>query len=256
MVDIRNLLEKKPDLQEVVEENVGQILQVARLYLKDGTTSDGEKAALVVGNTHLFYHPLAGHVRLMQAFVVCKELDEWCRVGGDALTRNQLIFCGDLNSCPNSGALKLLRDRKVAPDQCETWKNLYEYGWESTDCYYSPENSCNGSDPALEDALAPPKGDVAFHVAPPTIEFPDSFPQLVSGYDPIPEFSNYVVGFIETLDYIFISDIKDDRVLVVSSSAPTPTITEMQTYPAIPNEDYPSDHVSLACDFRWTSAGA
>lgn len=277
--DMYNFLDKIPDLREVVQENIGQIVQVARLKLKHGRDQDQNQLQVVIGNTHLFYHPLADHVRLLQTFVICKMLDEWCKKASSSpsssdkkgnnnhnnMRRHPLIMCGDLNSDPGSGAVQLLLHRKVAPHECETWKNLDTYAWEGGDSYFETENLYYENnllqegnvvpDGKKEDdlILADPTSDdpVSWSIQPPMIQLPDTFPLLQSAYDPMPEFSNYVVGFTETLDYIFLSQSQWQYPnLTVIKAAPVPTIAEMQRYPAIPNEDFPSDHVSLACDLE------
>lgn len=280
--DMHNFLDQVPDLQQVVQENVGQIVQVARLKLNHNAVDrDQNPLYLVVGNTHLFYHPLADHVRLLQTFVICKVLDQWCRnvshcscsSTNDIKTRRRrrrrrhpLILCGDLNSDPASGAVQLLLHRKVNPHQYDTWKNLDTYRWEGGDSYFESEYLNYENNAPVQEAQdvqeekkedrilakTPFDDSVPWSVQPPIIQLPDTFPQLQSAYDPMPEFSNYVVGFTETLDYIFLSQ-RDDQCpsLKVTNSAPVPSLSEMQQYPAIPNEDYPSDHVSLACDLKW-----
>jgi hypothetical protein len=60
---IKSLLDDCPELGCVVREKVGQILQVATLRLKN---QNGKAKSLVVGNTHLFYHPMADHIRAIQ----------------------------------------------------------------------------------------------------------------------------------------------------------------------------------------------
>lgn len=60
---IKSLLDHCPELGCVVREKVGQILQVATLRLKN---QNGKAESLVVGNTHLFYHPMADHIRAIQ----------------------------------------------------------------------------------------------------------------------------------------------------------------------------------------------
>lgn len=96
--------------------------------------TNANNAILVVRNLHLFYYPLADHVCLMQAYVVCKKLESWSRKNEDNEgTREQLVFCGDFNSDPGSGGLRLLLDRKVTPEQGDTWTNLNKYTWDSRD---------------------------------------------------------------------------------------------------------------------------
>jgi hypothetical protein len=60
---IKSLLDDCPELGCVVRKKVGQILQVATLRLKN---QNGKAESLVVGNTHLFYHPMADHIRAIQ----------------------------------------------------------------------------------------------------------------------------------------------------------------------------------------------
>lgn len=242
MQEIRDFLKGRPDLHQVVEGRIGQVLQIARLRLKFGS-----KHPIVVGNTHLFYHPLADHIRLMQTFVVCRTLDAWCQRNTDKGWRDQLLLCGDLNSDPRSGAVQLLVNRKVTPGNCDTWKFLNEYKWN--------DGEAEDAGVALKTGPADAPGEKATRrkaISPPTIEFPASFPKLLSAYDPLPSFTNHVPGFTETLDYIFVSEASESGGWQIDNAAPVPTIDEMNC-PAIPNEHFPSDHISVACDLIWRS---
>jgi hypothetical protein len=87
----------------------------------------------------------------------------------------------------------------------------------------------------------------------PRIRLPACFPDLISGYTETPEFTNYAVDFAETLDYILASrpSCVEEVGFEVVSSAPVLTKSEMEVYVAMPNENMPSDHVSIACDLKW-----
>lgn len=89
---------------------------------------------------------------------------------------------------------------------------------------------------------------------PMNISLPSSFPNFLSGYVEMPEFSNYSVGFAETLDYIFASASSptEEFGLTPVNSAPMLTSEEMQKYESMPNEYMPSDHYSLVSDLTWT----
>ncbi len=78
-------------------------------------------------------------------------------------------------------------------------------------------------------------------------------PTWVYGYNDMPEFTNYAIDLAETLDYVIASSPSYDEEVGfdVVSSAPVPTKLEMKEYGAMPNENMPSDHVSIACDFKW-----
>lgn len=69
-----------------------------------------QNAALCVVNTHLFFHPLAAHLRtVMTAAIIVEALhavDSHVSTQleqQDAVMRPALLFCGDLNSDLNDG---------------------------------------------------------------------------------------------------------------------------------------------------------
>jgi hypothetical protein len=88
----------------------------------------------------------------------------------------------------------------------------------------------------------------------PHLELPARFPDLVSGYSNVPEFTNYAVDFSQCLDYVLLSAPSPTEPYGLSSltSAPVLTSRDMARYVAMPNEGMPSDHVSLVCDAVWT----
>jgi mRNA deadenylase 3'-5' endonuclease subunit Ccr4 len=69
-----------------------------------------------------------------------------------------------------------------------------------------------------------------------------------------PHFTNFVVGFCETLDYIFVCHNKEGILTnqLGSGILPTyileiPEIEKLSTATALPNEQFSSDHVALVC---------
>jgi hypothetical protein len=169
----------------------------------------------------------------------------------------------------------LLLHREVEPDHFETWKNLYEYSWDKGEHDFLMDHGFVGNeinskhdpiyvDESFQDAKEeeveaevdtehkdPSKG------GPPKIELPPCFPNLISGYVEIPEFTNYAVDFTETLDYILASEPASEEGVgfEASAAAPVPTSLEMKDYVAMPNEFMPSDHVSIVCDLKWKQFG-
>ena len=91
-------------------------------------------------------------------------------------------------------------------------------------------------------------------IVPPMIALPTTFPEIELGYEMIPEFTNYAVDFAETLDYVFASKrsagMSTGFELVSSVSVPSKKEME-ELCVAMPNANMPSDHVSIACDFKW-----
>ena len=104
MNGIRQLLETHDEVRRVYSESVGQILQVVSLSPKQpalSETNTRKPDRIVVANTHLFYHPMASHIRLLQAYAVCHKLDQIRRQVPCGPV--PLLICGDFNSDPLSG---------------------------------------------------------------------------------------------------------------------------------------------------------
>jgi mRNA deadenylase 3'-5' endonuclease subunit Ccr4 len=223
MDDIEGLLLQDKELRKVVEQRTGHVLQVASLTLKD--PSDLMPPKLTLANTHLFYHPMGGHIRLMQMYVVCHHLEK-CRKG------KPLLFCGDLNSTADSGAVHLMMHRTVPADH-HAWENLNTYCWDQ-------------QDKAADGKLTPI-----------TISLPDSFPVFCSGYQELPPFTHYIREFSGTLDYIWASQVSESESFGMSSQAYAPTLTEEEVTRdvAMPSKVLPSDHVSLVCDLEFQQYG-
>ena len=265
MDKILDLMGKHDELRRIAREKTGQILQVATLTLKN--PRNGRPKKMILANTHLFYHPMADHIRAMQTYVVCKKIDEVRRRDGS--DPYPLVFCGDLNSDPLSGAVQLLFTRSVLPHH-DTWKHLHDYRWEMGDSSWMLEhgfigNECDPEEDPLyveetfeeahedEESLADKSVAEPFH--PPPIVLPASFPNLVSGCPDMPEFTNFAVDFVETLDYVLASETSEHERYGFrpKKAAPMPNAEEISRYVAMPNEFMPSDHVSVVCDLEWTT---
>lgn len=149
MDEILDLMGKHDELRRIAREKTGQILQVANLTLKnprdDATNANAasKPKRMILANTHLFYHPMADHIRAMQAYVVCKKIDEVRRQDGS--DPYPLVLCGDLNSDPLSGAVQLLFTRAVESHH-ETWKHLHDYRWEMGDTSWMLDHGYVGNE--------------------------------------------------------------------------------------------------------------
>ena len=128
---IHRLFDDHDETRKVFKETIGQIVQIVRLKPNQSlTNSSSRPKSIVVSNTHLFYHPMADHLRVIQAFAVCHKLDEIRREGQ---CPDPILICGDFNSGPLSGAVRLLTHRSVLPDENDCWKHLNVYRWECGD---------------------------------------------------------------------------------------------------------------------------
>eukprot|EP00985_Skeletonema_marinoi_P011781 scaffold5591_cov148-Skeletonema_marinoi.AAC.10 len=274
MNGIRQLLEAHDEVRRVYSESVGQILQVVRLSPKQSTPSEqscsSKPDSIVVANTHLFYHPMAGHIRLLQAFAICHKLDQIRRT--DPESPAPLLICGDFNSDPLSGAIRLITNRSVLPQENDCWKHLNIYTWECGDSDYMMDHGFIGNyDPddtlscCIEEDFVDAHCDEASimesmssddsidDISPPAVVLPSCFPTLVSGCLNLPSFTNYATDFVETLDYVFASEpsVQEPYGFRPKGEAPMPSEEEVKQYVAMPNKAMPSDHVALVCDFEW-----
>ncbi|XP_026162807.1 2',5'-phosphodiesterase 12 [Mastacembelus armatus] len=97
-----------------------------------------------VANTHLYWHPKGGNVRLVQMGVALKHLNH---VISEVVPGAPLVFCGDFNSSPDSGVFQLLSEA-VVPQQHEDWSSS------------GPEESCSmelvSAFPPLQSACGQP----------------------------------------------------------------------------------------------------
>ncbi|KAG7494402.1 hypothetical protein JOB18_029796 [Solea senegalensis] len=82
---------------------------------------------ICVANTHLYWHPKGGNVRLVQMGVALKHLS---RVIQEVAPGAPLLFCGDFNSSPTSGVFQLVTEA-VVPQQHPDWSSS------------EPEESCS-----------------------------------------------------------------------------------------------------------------
>lgn len=80
-----------------------------------------------VANTHLYWHPKGGNVRLVQMGVALKHLSH---VISEVAPGAPLVFCGDFNSTPHAGVFQLLSEAVVPPQHAD---------WSSS----GPEESCS-----------------------------------------------------------------------------------------------------------------
>ncbi|MBN3302121.1 PDE12 phosphodiesterase, partial [Amia calva] len=66
---------------------------------------------LCVANTHLYWHPKGGHVRLIQMAIALQHLSQ---VASEEYPGIPLLFCGDFNSTPSSGMYQLATQGSVS----------------------------------------------------------------------------------------------------------------------------------------------
>ncbi|XP_022123100.2 2',5'-phosphodiesterase 12 [Pieris rapae] len=126
---------------------------------------DNENEIIIVGNTHLYFHPDADHIRLIQGGIIIywlKNIQYKLRTQYPD-KRISMILCGDFNSDPQSGIYKLYTTGH-APSTLPDWKS-------------NTEQAITGL--SLEQ------------------------PILLGSACGTPQYTNFTAGFAECLDYIY-----------------------------------------------------
>lgn len=94
-------------------------LQVSALRSMDNSSK-----IIVVANTHLYFHPNADHIRLLQIGFSMLFVKDFVNKLKEKMSGHQvdLIFCGDFNSVPECGIYKLMTE-KMVPDDFIDWNS-------------------------------------------------------------------------------------------------------------------------------------
>ncbi|XP_030381326.1 2',5'-phosphodiesterase 12 isoform X2 [Scaptodrosophila lebanonensis] len=181
-------------------------LQLCLLKMK------GTDRFILVANTHLYYHPDADHIRLLQIGFSLIYVDYVYKQSMKEQNISDpknigLIFCGDFNSVPECGIYKLMMDQFVGSDFDDWSSNAAE---------------------AVTD-----------------VELTQPFKMLSACGTP--EFTNFTTLFSGCLDYIFYQSDHFDLL----QSVPLPTNEQLTIHKAIPSVTFPSDHIALIADLKF-----
>jgi 2',5'-phosphodiesterase len=68
---------------------------------------------IVLANTHLFYHPDAELVRILQVNIATTYLSSLCGKYSQNGEKVRLIFCGDFNSVPTSPVYEYMMNKRI-----------------------------------------------------------------------------------------------------------------------------------------------
>lgn len=81
------------------------------------------KKILVIGNTHLYFHPDADSIRLLQIGMIMDELSRWVDKYSKEEEDCSLLLCGDFNSTPPFGVLEFMRQGEISEAHPD-WKSM------------------------------------------------------------------------------------------------------------------------------------
>uniref|UniRef100_A0A8C3KR64 2',5'-phosphodiesterase 12 n=1 Tax=Calidris pygmaea TaxID=425635 RepID=A0A8C3KR64_9CHAR len=99
----------------LVQEKVLQRSSVLQVSVLQSATDPSRK--ICVANTHLYWHPKGGNIRLIQIAVALSHIKH---IACDLYPSIPVIFCGDFNSTPSSGTYSFINSGVIAEDH-EDW---------------------------------------------------------------------------------------------------------------------------------------
>ncbi|ESL08899.1 hypothetical protein TRSC58_03390 [Trypanosoma rangeli SC58] len=227
-----------PEFREALEHvtSIG-----ALVLLKDLHTQE----ELLVGNTHLFYHANACHIRLLQAYMLLQKLNNF------AASRPCVLLCGDFNFTHTTGGYRLLTSGQAEAEH-HSWKKgeLFYWGCDrmlnvGTEETEVGEKVASSAAPATEQV----KHQTPLEAFRETLKAPLQLKDAYSETGEKMTWSNYTMTFREVIDYIFFAPTR----LSVLRTVPIPPESELSENVALPNKRYPSDHLALIADLVYTS---
>ena len=180
---------------------------------------------LIVANTHLFYHPLAAHVRLLQTIALVRCFEKLLMKYPGA----QVTLGGDLNSRSSTAVIRFLLTGGVDEKDFD-WGNGRVFKWEGEDEAEEVKAISH-----FESAHSPCLGISVSH----------SIALKCTFENQIPNMTHATASFTGVLDYIFVSEK-----LKVTRNFKELHLTEdvIAEYGGLPNEAYGSDHVMVAAE--------
>ncbi|EEA08012.1 endonuclease/exonuclease/phosphatase family protein [Cryptosporidium muris RN66] len=217
----------------------------------------------LVINTHLFYHPNGGHVRILQIKLLMDLVKEYLEI----IKQNYpgkvvyVLLFGDFNSLPNSGSRRLLLDGHIS---------CLHLDWNDAMLYNNGENNISSSKIYnLEssfgiDIEVPYTCIDLFNLntyktdcvkMKHTIGTSNTYCKIKEDQDPclIYPFTHLVSGFSGQLDYIYLIKSKDiEGTMIEINRYLSPVIEDdLQPYKMLPNPEYASDHISVGIELTF-----
>lgn len=234
-------------LQRLLRDNVAQITLLEMFADAAGKPFAGNSSLpVVVANTHLFWDPGYGDVKLWQTNVLLNQLNKFLRQQRQSFKKEQtaprgsarqkfndvpLILCGDFNSEPHSAVHRFLG------------QNSGYHIDQNGDLLTSMRAGDVPTDPS---AILPTPESLSHNIP------------LVSSYAAVngdePSYTNVTRDYTGCIDYVWFSA----DVLEAAGVLKMPSINELTSYAGspLPNSQWPSDHLCLCADFVPAAAPA
>ena len=242
--ELEELFSRYPRVARDLRERVNSVTQFKVVPLAEG--APGEPTDLIIGNTHLFYHPEADHIRFIQCYGVleCAHAIQR-RIDQLEGRRSAIVLLGDFNSTRDTAAYDVLTGsaRRAVPAAHPVWRylNIFHWGRKTRTGHEEDDGGegegGGGGGGAHEGADAPPPDVTPSLRSPLEDGLEDSHGDAV-------EYTNFTPNFKGCLDYIL---VQRDR-LAVAGVAPVPSAAELAENEGLPAPAFPSDHISLVAD--------
>ncbi|XP_060691588.1 2',5'-phosphodiesterase 12 isoform X1 [Hemiscyllium ocellatum] len=101
-----------------VKEKVLQRSTTLQVCVLESLEDSSKK--LCIGNTHLYWHPKGGHIRLIQIAIAFRHLQH---VTAAMHPGTPVIFCGDFNSTPDTGLYEFVTKGHISADHPDWTSN-------------------------------------------------------------------------------------------------------------------------------------
>ncbi|KAK9821281.1 hypothetical protein WJX74_008549 [Apatococcus lobatus] len=260
-------------------ESLCKISTVAQLVIFTPTTGCSEQnAPICLANTHLFFHPLAVHIRTLSIAAILETAHSLIHKAlQDAETSAALkgiapsfVLCGDLNSDLRHGipgAIEIMRRGQLFQDHWE-WDHrpIFSFGAKDSAPPRSSRASSSKIGPAQHQdpgcfadeklwiPLRKPKQHNGYRSLPARkpdvlqpVHLTSPFGPLRSADDLLLPYTNYVRGYQGLLDYIFLQPGR----MEVKQLLPIPSCKDLASF--IPSLRFPSDHIAVVAELTWRS---
>eukprot|EP01060_Flectonema_neradi_P017682 TRINITY_DN2452_c1_g1_i1.p1 TRINITY_DN2452_c1_g1~~TRINITY_DN2452_c1_g1_i1.p1 ORF type:complete len:648 (+),score=130.50 TRINITY_DN2452_c1_g1_i1:1366-3309(+) len=207
---------------EKVKTCLDKVTTVAQItHLKRLSTGK----SVFVANTHLWFHPLGSHIRVIQLHLLLSYVAKIAKEEATDKGEIEVLLCGDLNYQPKSAPHRYCN--KDLNKSHQVWWNAPGFDFAAWD--FESGEIIDPEETAKADPCDGPDISSPFPLA-------DSTPQFT--------FSNYTPGFTGRLDYILHSSSLD-----VSAVHPQPPREVLASEGGgIPSLIFPSDHLPICVD--------
>lgn len=131
----KNMMSKISENEKLAERMLQRTTALQVVLLE---CLDEPKRRILVGNTHLYFHPTADNIRLIQAALCIYYLEHLLRKyqQEEPNCMTSLLLCGDFNSCPEFGVYELMT-RGHVPASSPDWQSNEEEIVSGTDVRHS-----------------------------------------------------------------------------------------------------------------------